>query len=184
MGWQPPPQALGGPKTIWGHFVVATTAIFGGGVLQNCYGEFGWHPHLGPNSGMARQVGAAPANPLLVPTRARWGAWCAQVCFAAVVPMRARSIDFGWFGSQSACRVCQSPPNSSNSVAFGPVVPTAQLGAKPVPLGTYTYLGGDLGLAATCRHLGLPRLAWLATASPKRGPPGLCIDTLPSTPKG
>ena len=69
-----------------------------------------WHSHLGSNSGMVRQVGAASANSLLVPTRARWSAWCAQICSATVVFMRTRSFDFECLGSQSACRMCQSPP--------------------------------------------------------------------------
>ena len=48
-----------------------------------------------------------------------------------------RSFDFEWLGSQSACRMCQSPPIASNSIAFGPVMPTVQLVAKPVLLSTY-----------------------------------------------
>ena len=96
-----------------------------------------WHSHLGSNSGMVRQVGAASANSLLVPTRARRSAWCAQICSATVVFMRTRSFDFECLGSQTACRMCQSPPIASNSIAFGPVMPTVQLDAKPVLLSTY-----------------------------------------------
>ena len=106
---------------------MTTKIIFGKKNTANCYGEFEWHSHLGSNSGMVRQVGAASANSLLywyhVPTRARWSAWCAQICSATVVYMQTRSIDFGCLGSQSACEMCQSPPIASNSIAFGPVMP-------------------------------------------------------------
>ena len=136
---------------------MTTTAIFGKKNTANCYGEFEWHSHLGSNSGMVRQVGAASANSLLVPTRARWSAWCAQICSATVVFMRTRSIDFECLGSQSACRMCQSPPIASNSIAFGPVMPIVQLDAKPVLLSTYIYLENAAKLAAIYRHLGLPR---------------------------
>ena len=98
-----------------------------------------WDSHLGSNSGVVWQVGAASAHSLLVPTRARWSAWCAQNCSATVVYMymRTRSMDFECLGSQSACRMCQSPPIASNNSAFGPVMPTVQLDAKPVLLSTY-----------------------------------------------
>ena len=136
---------------------MTTKVIFGKKNTANCNGEFEWHSHLGSNSGMVRQVDAASANSLLVPTRARWSAWCAQICSATVVFMRTRSIDFECLGSQSACRMCQSPPNSSNSIAFGPVMPIVQLDAKPVLLSTYIYLENAAKLAAIYRHLGLPR---------------------------
>ena len=118
---------------------MTTMIIFGKKNTTNCNGEFEWHSHLGSNSGMVRQVGAASANSLLEPTRARWSAWCAQICSATVVFMRTRSIDFECLGSgsQSACRMCQSPPIASSSIAFGPVVPTVQLDTKPVLLSTY-----------------------------------------------
>ena len=112
-----------------------------------------WHSHLGSNSGMVRQVGAASANSLLVPTRARWSAWCAQICSATVVFMRTRSFDFECLGSQTACRMCQSPPIASNSIANGPVTPTVQLVAKPVLLSAYIYLENAAKLAAIYRHL-------------------------------
>ena len=131
-----------------GHFLMTTKVIFGKKNTENCNGEFEWHSHLGSNSGMVRQIGAASANSLLVPTRARWSAWCAQICSATVVFMRTRSIDFECLGSQSAWDSRCSPPNSSNSIAFGPVMPTVQLDAKPVLLSTYIYLEKAAKLAA------------------------------------
>ena len=122
---------------------MTTMIMFGKKNTANCNGEFEWHSHLGSNSGMVRQVGAASANPLLVPMRARWSAWCAQICSATVVFMRTHRIDFECLGSQSACRMCQNPPIASNSIAFGPVMPTHPtvqlelLDAKPVLLSTY-----------------------------------------------
>ena len=127
---------------------MTTNAMFGKKEYCKLLWRVGWHSHLGSNSGMVRQVGAASANSLLVPTRARWSAWCAQICSATVVYMRTRSIDFECLGSQSACRVCQSPPIASNSSPFGPVVPIVQLGAKQVLLGTYIYLEKAAKLAA------------------------------------
>ena len=116
-----------------------TMIIFGEKDTANCYGECEWHSQLGSNSGMVRQVGAASTNSLPVPTSARWSTWCAQICFATVVFMRTRSIDFECLGSQSACRICQSPPIASNSSAFGPVMPTVQLDAKPLLLNHPRY---------------------------------------------
>ena len=110
-----------------------------------------WHSHLGPNSGMVRQVGAVSADSPRVPTRARCSAWCAQICSATVVFMRTRSFDFECLGSQTACRMCQSPPIASNSIAFGPVMPTVQLVARPVLLSTYIYL--EKAAKQACRDL-------------------------------
>ena len=132
---------------------MTSKVIFGEKNTANCNGEFEWHSHLGSNSGMVRQVGAVSENSLLVPTRARWSAWCAQICSATVVFMRTRSFDFEWLGSQSACRMCQSPPIASNSIAFGPVMPTVQLDTKPVLLSTYISQQNAAKLAANHSNL-------------------------------
>ena len=67
--------------------------------------------------------------------------------------MRTRSMNCECLGSQSACLGCQSQPIASNSIAFGPVMPTVQLVAKPVLLSTYIYLEKAAKLAAIYRHL-------------------------------
>ena len=126
---------------------------FGKKNTANRYGEFEWHSHLGSNNGMVWQVGAALVNSLLLPTRARWSAWYAQIYSATVVFMRTRSIDFECLGSQSACRMCQSPPIASNSIAFGPVMPTVQLVVKPVRLSTYIYQQNAAKRPANHRNL-------------------------------
>ena len=102
---------------------MTTNSIFGKKNTATFNGEFQWHSHLGSNSGMVRQVGAVSADSLLVPTRARWSAWCAQICSATVVYMRTRSFDFDCLGSQSAWQSCCSPPNASNSSSFGLLMP-------------------------------------------------------------
>ena len=70
-----------------------------------------------------------------------------------VAHMRTGSFDFECLGSQTACRMCQSPPIASNSIANGPVTPTVQLVAKPVLLSAYIYLENAAKLAAIYRHL-------------------------------
>ena len=65
----------------------------------------------------------------------------------------AASILSASVGSQTACRMCQSPPIASNSIANGPVAPTVQLVAKPVLLSAYNYLENAAKLAAIYRHL-------------------------------
>ena len=142
---------------------MTTMIIFGKKNTANCNGEFEWHSHLGSNSGMVRQVGAASANSLLVPTRARWSAWCAQICSATVVYMRTRSFDFEWLGSQSACLGCQSPPIASNSIAFGPVMPIVQLDAKPVLLST--YISQQNAVEPPANHSNPLERCWVWTAT-------------------
>jgi hypothetical protein len=49
--------------------------------------------------------------------------------------------------------MCQSPPIASNGIAFGPVMPTVQLVAKPVLLSTYIYLENAAKLVAIYSHM-------------------------------
>ena len=62
-------------------------------------------------------------------------------------------FQFECLASQTACRLCQSPPIASNSIENGPVTPTVQLDAKSVLLSAYIYLENAAKLAAIYRHL-------------------------------
>ena len=130
---------------------MTTKIIFGKKNIANCYGEV--------SDTLISAQTAVWFGKLVLPRQTRYwyqrghGGAPGVLRFATVVFMRTRSIDFECLGSQSACRMCQSPPIASNSIANGPVTPTVQLVATPVLLSAYIYLENAAKLAAIYRHL-------------------------------
>jgi hypothetical protein len=72
----------------------------------------------------------------------------------------------------------------SISVENGLSIGLVQALATLVLVSTYIYLEKAAKLAAIYRHLGLPRSTWPTTVTSKRSLYNLCVDTLPSIPKG
>ena len=117
-------KVLNRSKIVLGKFVVTTTAIFRKKNTANCNGEL--------SGTLISAQTTVWFGKLVLPRQTRYwyqrghGGAPGVLRFALrqwyMVCMRTRSMDFECLGSQSACRMCQSPPIASNSSTFGPGV--------------------------------------------------------------